>query len=81
MCALMAHIKPSIFRNIFLGIEKVVNTFSISDKIFQKMINYCVPFGHTLAKSFFNILKLTTNSNKYVSFKKKIQVYKYITSF
>ena len=41
----MAHIKPSIFRNIFLGIEKVVNTFSISDKIFQKMINYCVPFG------------------------------------
>ena len=27
-----AHIRPSIFRNIFSGIEKAVNTVSISKK-------------------------------------------------
>ena len=36
MCALRAHIKFSIFRNIFLGIEKAIITFSILDKIFSK---------------------------------------------
>ena len=36
MCALRAHIKFSIFRNIFLGIEKVVITFSNLKKIFFK---------------------------------------------
>ena len=36
MCALTAHIKFSIFRNIFLGIEKAVITFSILEKIFPK---------------------------------------------
>ena len=51
ICALMAHIKLSIFGNIFSGIEKTVNTFSIFEKFFPKMINYCVPLGHTLAKS------------------------------
>ena len=52
MCALRAHIKLSIFGNIFLEIEKAVNTFSILEKIFSKNENYCVPLGHTLAKSF-----------------------------
>ena len=37
MCALKAHIKPSIFRNIFLGIEKVLIAFLISEKIFLKI--------------------------------------------
>ena len=50
-----AHIKPSIFENIFSEIEKAVNTFSISKKTFPKMINYCVPLGHTLAKSYIYI--------------------------
>ena len=31
-CALRAHIKFSIFRNIFSGIEKAVITFSILEK-------------------------------------------------
>ena len=39
------------FGNIFSGIEKVVNTFSILKKIFPKMINYCALLGHTLVKS------------------------------
>ena len=37
MCALRAHIKLSIFRNIFSKIEKVVITFSILKKIFSKI--------------------------------------------
>ena len=44
-----AHIKLSIFENIFSEIEKVVNTFSISKKG-----NNCVPLGHRLAKFFIN---------------------------
>ena len=51
MCALRTHVKLSIFRNIFLGIEKAVNTFSILKKISSKNENYFVPLGHTLAKS------------------------------
>ena len=39
MCALRAHIKFFIFRNIFLGIEKVVITFSILEKFFSKNEN------------------------------------------
>ena len=39
MCALRAHIKLSIFGNIFLGIEKTVITFSILEKIFSKNEN------------------------------------------
>ena len=47
MCALRAHIKLSIFRNIFSGIEKVVITFSIFEKIFPKMeINVCPKGTH-----------------------------------
>ena len=37
MCALRAHVKPSIFGNIFSEIKKTANTFSIFEKIFLKM--------------------------------------------
>ena len=53
MCVLRSHIKSSIFGNIFSGIEKTVNTFSILEKKISKNENYCVPLGHTLTKSFF----------------------------
>ena len=53
MCALRAHINKSIFRKVLLGIEKVVKTFSISNKLFSKLVYYCVPLGHTLVKSLF----------------------------
>ena len=47
MCAFRAHIKSSIFENIFLGIEKIFNIFSISKKIFPKLINYCAKIHKT----------------------------------
>ena len=53
MCALWPHIKPFIFGLIFSRVEKAVSTFSIFEKIFPKVINYCVPLGHTLAKSIY----------------------------
>ena len=37
MCALRTYIKLSIFRKIFLRIEKTIITFSILNKFFQKM--------------------------------------------
>ena len=46
MCALRAHIKFSIFRNIFSRIEKVVITFSIPKKIFQKWKLMCALRAH-----------------------------------
>ena len=53
MCVLKAHIKFSIFGNIFLGIEKAVITFSIFKKIFPKMeIKF---LEHTLVKSTFKL--------------------------
>ena len=39
MCVLRAHIKLSIFGNIFSKIEKDVTTFSILEKIFFKNEN------------------------------------------
>ena len=36
MCVLRAHIKSSIFENIFSKIEKAFNTFSIPEKFFPK---------------------------------------------
>ena len=47
MCALRTNIKLFIFGNIFLEIERIVNTFSILKKIFSKNENYCMPLGHT----------------------------------
>ena len=52
MYVLKAYIKPFIFENIFSEIEKNFNTFSIFEKIFLKVINYYVPLGYTLTKSF-----------------------------
>ena len=47
MCALRAHIKLSIFRNILLGIEKAVIIFSILEIFFPKMeINVCPKGTH-----------------------------------
>ena len=40
------------FGKVLLGIEKIVKIFLISDKIFPKLVYYCVPVGHTLVKSF-----------------------------
>ena len=45
-------INKSIFGKVLLEIEKVLTTFSISDKLFSKLVSYCVPLGHTLVKSF-----------------------------
>ena len=50
MCALRAHINKSSFGKVLLGIEKVVKTFSISDKLFPKLVYYCVSLRHTLVK-------------------------------
>ena len=36
MCVIRTHIKFFVFRNIFLGIKKVVIIFSIFEKIFPK---------------------------------------------
>ena len=51
MCALRAHINKSNFRKVLLGIEKTIKTFSIFDKLFPKLVYYCVPLRHTLVKS------------------------------
>ena len=58
MCALRAHINKSIFGKVLLGIEKVVKTFSISNKLFPKLVYYCVPLGHTLVKPLLKWAKL-----------------------
>ena len=49
---LMCALRLSIFRIIFSGIEKAVNTFSIPEKICSKNRNYYVLLRHTLAKSY-----------------------------
>ena len=41
MCA--SHINKSTFGKVLLGIKKVVKTFSIFDKLFPKLVYYCVP--------------------------------------
>ena len=51
MCVISTHIKPSIFKNIFLKTEKYVNIFLIFKKIFLKIINYCMRLLHILLKS------------------------------
>ena len=37
------YINKSIFGKVLLGIEKVVKTFSIPNKLFPKLVYYCVP--------------------------------------
>ena len=47
MCTLRAHIKLSIYRNIFSKIEKTVITFSILEKIFPQIESLmCVLRAH-----------------------------------
>ena len=43
MCVLRAHIKPPIFGNIFLRIEKVLTVFSILEKMFPKIDGLMCP--------------------------------------
>ena len=64
MCAFKAHIKSSIFENIFSGIEKIFNIFSISKKIFPKIINYCGKIHKTKGRK----LPLSTSSNIFFFF-------------
>ena len=47
----LSDINKSTYENFLLEIEKVVKTFSIPDKLFPKLVYYCVPLGHTLVKS------------------------------
>ena len=54
MCALKAHINKSIFGKVLLGIENVVKTFSIPNKLSPKLVYYCVPLI-----SHFTISKVT----------------------
>ena len=55
--------KLFIFRNIFSGIEKTFNTFSIIQKKFSKNENYCVSLEHTLVNSFRKFLMKKQKSN------------------
>ena len=46
-CALRAHVKFSVFRNILLRIEKVMTAFSIFEKMFPKIKSLmCVLKAH-----------------------------------
>ena len=45
----MTHINKSIFGKVLLEIKKFVKTFLIFDKLFPKLIYYCVP---TIVKSY-----------------------------
>ena len=46
----MAYINKFIFEKVLLEIEKVVKTFSIFNKLFSKLVYYCMLLGHTLVK-------------------------------
>ena len=56
MCALRAHINKSIFGKDLLGIEKVVKTFSIPNKIFPKLVYYLCALRTHISKIHYNIL-------------------------
>ena len=59
MCAIKKYINSSIFRNILLGIEKVVITFSILEKFFfQKWKLMCALRAHMSKILIIIILKL-----------------------
>ena len=45
------YINKSIFRKVLLKIEKIVKIFLIFEKLFSKLVYYCVPKGHTIVKS------------------------------
>ena len=46
----MAHINKFIFEKVLLEIEKVVKIFLIFNKLFSKLVYYCMLLGHTLVK-------------------------------
>ena len=56
MCGLKVHINKLIFEKFLLKNKKVVKTFSILNKLFPKLVYYCVPLGHTLVKSLLEIV-------------------------
>ena len=47
----MAYINKSIFKKVLSKIEKIVKTFLIFDKLFSKLVYYCVSKWHTIVKS------------------------------
>ena len=53
MCALKIYINKFIFKKVLLVIEKVVKTFSISYKLFSKLVYYYISLEHTLIKSIY----------------------------
>ena len=68
MCVLRAHIKLSMFRNIFSKIKKIVSTFSISEKYFSKNENYCV-FRTHINKIFFKKILIKKILYEYTKYK------------
>ena len=59
MYALKAHIKQSIFRNIFSKIEKIGNAFSISKKMFLKIDGLMCAINISKIISMYIVLELT----------------------
>ena len=55
MCALRAHIKLSVFGNIFSGIEKAVIIFLIFEKMFLKTENLICALRAHISKILLNI--------------------------
>ena len=55
LCWVRVYINKSIFEKVLLEIEKVVKTFSFPNKLFLKLVYYCVLLRHTLVKSYYVI--------------------------
>ena len=59
MCALRAHIKLSVFKNIFSRIEKVITAFSIPEKMFPKTESLmCALRAHISKILLFKVIKI-----------------------
>ena len=56
MCGLKVHINKLIFEKFLLENKKVVKIFLIFNKLFSKLVYYCVSLGHTLVKSLLEIV-------------------------
>ena len=59
MYDLKAHIKPSIFKNIFSKIEKIGNAFSISNIMFLKIDGLMCAINTSKIISMYIVLELT----------------------
>ena len=66
MRTLRAHIKLSIFENIFLRIEKVMTTFSIFEKIFLNIESLRAHINRTLHSFILYFFNLTASKFKAV---------------